>query len=393
MKVCFITCHFPPLSRTYRRYQFARYLADGGCQVEVVTHGNISRALGAWVDDPDLVVDDDDLVVHRPRAVPWYLSGELLYRIGLISCPHLNWCGPATRAARRVAASPEDVVVGVYPPLTNLIAAYRTARRTGARLVVDFRDEYLGLALGPRRRLARKWQARLLGAADLVSVATPAIARNFAERDGLSPDRVHVTQNGYFDDPGEPPPPPGGDEVRLVYAGAISAIQGVDVLCRALELLRRDKPGLAAQVRATIHGPDNAYRRAVLNSALVPGVEYGGYLSAGEVSGHLHSADVCFLSLSSGDYAYAIPGKLYEYIAHGRPILAALPHGAARELIESAGFGLVADCGDAAGLARALEQILDPEVRRALAAQVIAQRARYAAAPNFLSLAERMQAL
>lgn len=393
MKVCFITCHYPPLSRTYRRYQFARYLADGGCRVEVVAHGNISRALGAWVDDPDLVADDGDIAVHRPRAFPWHLTGELLYRAGLIACPHLNWRWPATREACRVAATRSEAVVGVYPPLTNLIAAYCTARRTGARLVVDFRDEYLGLARGARQRLARKWQARLLAAADLVSVATPAIARNFAERDGLPEERLHITENGYFDDPGEPPPPPGGEQVRIVYAGAISAIQGVDVLCQALEVLRRDKPHLAERVRVSIYGPENAYRRAVLSNALVPGVEYGGYLSAGEVSGRLHGADVCFLSLSSGDYAYAIPGKLYEYIAHGRPILAALPQGAARELIESQGFGLVADCGNPADLARQLEQMLDPMVRECLARAVVEKRGRYAAAPNFMSLSRRIQEL
>ncbi len=131
----------------------------------------------------------------------------------------------------------------------------------------------------------------------------------------------------------------------------------------------------------------------MLTPALVPGVSYGGYLSAGEVSGRLHGADVTFLSLSSRDYAYAIPGKLYEYIAHGRPILGALPSGAARELIEAQGFGLVADCGDAGGLARQLERMLDPAVRQGLARNLAAKRSQFAAAPNFLALAQRIIAL
>ncbi|MFC1525545.1 glycosyltransferase [Candidatus Latescibacterota bacterium] len=390
MKVCFITCHYPPLSRTYRRYQFARYLADGGCDVEVVTHGNISRALGSFVDDPDTLTSDVDLTVHRPRAFPWHLTGEVLYRLGVIACPHLNWCRPASRSAERIASSEADAVVGIYPPLTNLIAAYHVSRRTGARLVLDYRDEYLGLARGVRRRLALKWQRRLLAAADLVSVATSVIGRNFVERDGLSEDRLQVTENGYFADPGDVGEYVPDRSLRLAYAGAISAIQGPEILCQAMEIVRQSRPDLAQRVQATIYGPDNAYRRAVLSPSLVAGVTYGGYLQAGEVSSRLLASDACFLSLSSDDFSYAIPGKLYEYIAHGRPILAALPDGAARELIEKQGFGLVAECGSAEDLADKLAQMAEPEARLAFNRALMARRGQYAAAPNFLALARRI---
>ena len=91
MKVCFFSCQYPPLSRTWRRYMFARYLADGGCDVEVVAHGNISQALGSFTDDPDLAREDPGIPVHRVRALPWHLAGEVLYRSGAIPCPYLNW--------------------------------------------------------------------------------------------------------------------------------------------------------------------------------------------------------------------------------------------------------------------------------------------------------------
>lgn len=391
MKVCFITCHYPPLSRTYRRYQFARYLADGGCDVEVVAHGNVSRALGAFVDDPDTVADDADIPVHRPRAIPWYLAGEVLYRLGAIACPHVNWLRPAVRSARAIARSSDDVVVGIYPPLTDLMAAWRTAQQTGARLVLDYRDEYVGLTDGVRSSSARRWQNRLMLAADLVSVATPALARNFMERDGVPEEKLHVTQNGYFVDPGpqaEDYTP--RDRLRLVYVGAISTAQGVEVLSGALGRLRRDHPDLAERVEAVIYGPDNAHCRRALSPALVPGVTYGGYLNAGQVSAELLGADACFLSLASADFSYAIPGKLYEYIAHARPILASLPRGAARELIEGEGFGLVAECGSPEDLAAQLVTLLDPAQRQTFHRSLLAKRQNYAAAPNFLSLAQRI---
>ena len=69
MKLCFITCHYPPMARTYRRYGFARGLHEGGCDVEVVTHGNISHALGAFEDDDGLGTADSEFPVHRPKAM------------------------------------------------------------------------------------------------------------------------------------------------------------------------------------------------------------------------------------------------------------------------------------------------------------------------------------
>ena len=158
--------------------------------------------------------------VHRPTAMPWYLTGEVLFRAGLVACPYVNWVAAATRAASRIVG-PDDVVCSVYPPLTNHIAAYHTAQRTGARLVLDFRDEYLGLSRGLRRRLAGRWQGRLLQRADLVSVATSTVADNFIGQ-GLPAGRIHLTENGYWETPAGLPPYPTQEPVRIVYIGAES---------------------------------------------------------------------------------------------------------------------------------------------------------------------------
>lgn len=390
MKVCFISAQYPPLSRTQRRYQFARLLSEGGCDVEVVTHGNISKALGSFVDDPHMVAESG-WPVHRPRALPWYLTGEVLFRAGLAACPYVNWVGAAARAASRIVG-PGDVVCSVYPPLSNHMAAYRTARRTGARLVLDFRDEYLGLSQGMRRWQASRWQARLLKQADLVSVATEAVADSFV-RQGLPPERIHLTENGYWETPTQLPPYPVTGPVRIVYVGALSAAQSPEILCDAVARLRREDPARAQSLEVEIFGPDNPFCRRVLQPRLGPGVTYGGYLPSQRVTEVLAGAHVGFLSLASERYAYAVPGKLYDYIAHGRPVLASLPTGSASSLIECDGIGLVSPCGDVAALARQLAELCDVATCRSLHAQVCQVAPRHAAAPHFLSLAARIQAL
>jgi glycosyltransferase involved in cell wall biosynthesis len=99
----------------------------------------------------------------------------------------------------------------------------------------------------------------------------------------------------------------------------------------------------------------------------------------------MRAADLLFLpmqGLPPGRRASIVPGKTYEYLASGRPILAAVPAGSARDFVLAAGGSAVAP-DDVAGLAghlqrlctagRAPDRRAGPEVTRferaALAAQ------------------------
>lgn len=389
MKVCFLTCHFPPLARTFRRYQFARCLADAGCDVEVVAHGNVSRALGAFVDDPDTVLPMD-IPIHRPRAIPWHLTGELLFRGGLIPCPHINWLKTAANAAANVASTPEDVICSLYPPITDHLAAALAARRTGAKLVLDFRDEYLNLATRLQSSWAQWCERWVVQRGALISVATQEVADNLRGRYGLGTDDVQLTPNGFWEMPETVPPHRDNEKVQFVYIGSITAAQGLEVVFDAVETIRRRYPDQIRRFELTIFGPDNYYRRNRLGSRFNDLIKYGGYLNAGEVSARLATSDVCYLSLASSDYSYAIPGKLYEYIAHARPVLAALPEGSAQRLIEQEDFGLVADPHSADDVARKLIAIMDSKLRARLYRNLANQRHKYSAAPHFNALGKRI---
>lgn len=395
MKTCFITCHYPPLARTYRRYKFARLLADGGLDVEVVTHGNVSRALGAFVDDADLQGDDEDLPVHRVRAFPWYVGGELLHRIGVVPCPHVNWLAAAAKRAARLAVSSDDTIVSVYPPLTDHIAGYLASRRTGARLVLDYRDDHIGLKTVLQRPLAAMWEKRALERAAVVSVATEEIGEVLSAAYGVPAEKLQITANGYWDEVDEEALTFRDEEdIRFVYAGAISPAQGLEVLCRATGELRKRHQALRDRVRVTVFGPDNLYLKQTLRARMTEGgVEYGGLLSSGQVPEALQQADVGFLSLSSSKFTYAVPGKLYEYVAHARPMLAALPEGAASRLLEREGFGLVSSPTSVEGLLENMVQIVDRDRRKSIHEQIIRRREQFAAAPQFHSLARRIRSL
>jgi glycosyltransferase involved in cell wall biosynthesis len=67
--------------------------------------------------------------------------------------------------------------------------------------------------------------------------------------------------------------------------------------------------------------------------------------------------------LPPGTRATIVPGKTYEYLASGRPILAAVPEGDARDLVAASGRGLVCDPDDVDGIALIIREQLDAPPR------------------------------
>ena len=73
----------------------------------------------------------------------------------------------------------------------------------------------------------------------------------------------------------------------------------------------------------------------------------------------MRSADLLFLPMQDvPGRAGLVPGKTYEYLAAGRPILAAVPEGDARDLLSEAGAHVV-EPTDEAGMAAVIRDELE----------------------------------
>jgi glycosyltransferase involved in cell wall biosynthesis len=90
-------------------------------------------------------------------------------------------------------------------------------------------------------------------------------------------------------------------------------------------------------------------------------VEMVGYVTHLHAVEELVNADVLFAPLHGlppGRRSLIVPGKIYEYLRSGRPILGCLPAGEARELVEQAG-GTCADPCSSSEIADGLSRLLD----------------------------------
>jgi glycosyltransferase involved in cell wall biosynthesis len=129
-------------------------------------------------------------------------------------------------------------------------------------------------------------------------------------------------------------------------------------LLRALERWRAEDPEIESRVRLLLVGESRPLdREIVARSSVASLITFAGYLPHAESVRVVREADLLFLpmhKLPPGQRATIVPGKVYEYLASGRPILAAAPAGDARDFLASAGSGLVCEPDDPESMVKIL---------------------------------------
>jgi glycosyltransferase involved in cell wall biosynthesis len=212
--------------------------------------------------------------------------------------------------------------------------------------------------------------------------AAVALRRRLPE---LSAKRLEVIPNGYdAEDFAEAVIPAGDDRFRIVHTGALHTAlgdrtrrtgrvrrvlggqSGVDILTRshvflldALARLRARHPGVGERIELHLAGGLDAADRRAAQAAGVPICDHG-YLSHRDSVALVRSADLLFLpmhDLPPGRRARIVPGKTYEYAASGRPILAAVPEGDARDLLQALPQAVVCEPADVEAMARAVARL------------------------------------
>ena len=144
-----------------------------------------------------------------------------------------------------------------------------------------------------------------------------------------------------------------------------------------MHLLRSQAPQAYDRLRIILVGVDDTYTQSMVQaSGVADRVTLTGYQPHDVSVAWVRWADALFLPLDGlprKRRSLIVPGKTYEYLASGRPILAAVPEGDARDLVLRAG-GTVTPPTDHPGLASALSKLVaeppSDEARSARAAWV-----------------------
>jgi glycosyltransferase involved in cell wall biosynthesis len=225
--------------------------------------------------------------------------------------------------------------------------------------------------LGQPIRGLLKWRAgRLLrynlAAADAVICVSEPARAHLIEAWGPDPDKVVVIPNGVDVARFRPDPDAraavreqlgAGDAPMIAFVGSFFEWHDLGTLIDAFALLRAAHP----ETRLVLAG-DGRQRQAMERRASDLGVDravhFTGLLPHGDVPRLLGAADVAVAPYPAlKDPLWLSPLKLFEYMASGCAVVAS-DAGQVGQVIQDGRNGLLVRPGDAASLARALEQVV-----------------------------------
>ncbi|MER5455136.1 glycosyltransferase [Micromonospora sp. NPDC002389] len=265
---------------------------------------------------------------------------------------YASWAWASVRRALRLHARQRfDVVLATGNPHASFAAAWLFRRLTGVPYVLDYRDSWtLNLFTDspayPDGHPAFKWEQRVMrGASGLVFV-NQALRGWHAERYPAFADKMMVVPNGWDPDLMEVEEfkPRAEGPLRFGYLGTLTVNQPVEELAAAFRRARTH-PELA-DAELNIHGHLGFFRNSpsALRERLgldphgdeqsddQAGIHCRGPVPKTEVSAVYRESDV--LVFLAGGGRYVTSGKIFEYLATGRPIVSVhAPDIAAREVL------------------------------------------------------------
>jgi glycosyltransferase involved in cell wall biosynthesis len=252
-------------------------------------------------------------------------------------------------------------VITTSPPNSVHLIGAAVKRTTGVRWVADLRDS---IAAHPHRRVERATVrakekvsaslARLVARqADVIVAASEAIAD---EARGLEPAGIVTTiLNGADFDDFAGLEYKRGDRFRITHTGSFFGKRDPRPFLTALA-----ESGLDDAVARFVGDFRVSDREWAERLALGDRLELHPYVPRRESLALQRDSDALLLLIpeAGGRGQGVLSGKVFEYLAAERPILAAVPpEGAAADLIRDTGAGIVAAADDVPALTAALKEL------------------------------------
>jgi glycosyltransferase involved in cell wall biosynthesis len=377
VKALIVSFYFPPAGGggVQRPLKFATHLPELGVETHVLAP-----------DDPKWIHRDDELQpptlawVHRARyvgtsgrkpaeelhgtqgLVRLSKQAQLFGRRFLVPDENVSWNLTAIPAAIRIVRGEKiDVVVTTSPPSSVHLIGAAVKKATGVKWVADLRDS---LVAHPHRRAERmlvraKEQgehavARLVASqADAITCVSEAIADEIRERSPRGP--VTTIANGSDFDDFAGLERRTSDRFRLTHTGSFFGKRDPRPFLTALK--QSGLEDVVVRFLGDFRSADREWAETLELGHRLELIPYAARRRSLELQRD-SEALLLLIPEAGGRGKGVLSGKVFEYLAAERPILAVVPpEGAAAELIRDAGAGVVVAPDDVDGIAGALREL------------------------------------
>ena len=403
----FISIDFPPArtSGIYRPVFFTKYLIEAGWDVTLLT---ASTHLSTFADDS--LADDVNPnmgVIRVSAPMPRRLTGKIYARykqsaegaqgtgarptlkVRLLTLAKKLILSPAFRLIDNFILIPDNYIVWC---MKNMPKAYRIIKKkrithvlvtsqpqsvqvmglmlkylTGIVLISDFRDSWTDhqpYRYKLRERVEKFLENKvLIKAGAIINMSEGDLERLQARKPALPREKLHAITNGYnerdfADLPASGPPNPAAP-LRLVYVGTMYPHSG-DTTVEALRILKERGFGPTDVELSIIGFPDDSFDDLARRYDVAAMIRNIGFMKHAALLKAYGDFDVMYLVTGGTPYYHPgmLPGKVFEYMRAGKPILHSGLDGSAHQILAKSGLEIFVPFDDVGGIAEAMVSLL-----------------------------------
>ncbi len=391
-KLLFLACFFPPLNTMacVRAWNVAKYLRRLGWDVTVVTPDPSIWRSPEGQERVTLDLEREGirrlLTGHQWRGL---VSDEMIppsrgpRRRFDVACRTIarqfdidrgvGWIPEVLAACAHLVPTDVDVILATGSPFASFSAAKQLADRLGRPFVLDYRDPWTvrpHAAHPPRPSLLRK-EARLVQTCSAVTIVSESWAKALDARLGLGA-KLHVVTNGYDAEELVDVQPQSFDHFAIAYAGGFYPPKRcISPLMAALRELKNRQDASLPEWRFHYYGSEaDLVRDAARQADVLERVVFHGTVSRSTALAAVRGAGLAIvitsiLEESSLEDQGIVPGKLFEAIGLGTPVLLiAPPDSNAGSIVETTGLARRFAGRDVAAMAAYLAEVMQGRAPR-----------------------------
>jgi len=279
--------------------------------------------------------------------------------------PRVSWVRPSVKYLKKyLLQHPVDAVVTTGPPQSMHLIGLGLKRETGVKWIADFRDPWTEMFYYKHLCLTRvsdrkhhRLEQSVLDEADGIIAVTPMVRDDFAAK---TKTPVYLIPNGYDKEDIERSSAVSHEgKFVVLHTGLFASDGNPSGLWSVLSKMCTQNPSFKEKLEIRLCGKtDTSVIRSIEEEySLGENLVNKGYLPHSEVIGEQMGADILILPLrKEKEYAKVLPGKIFEYMASGCPILGiGQEDGMAARLLRESGTGEMFDWDNTSGMEKFLK--------------------------------------
>ncbi|MEZ5360278.1 MAG: hypothetical protein R3F48_15790 [Candidatus Zixiibacteriota bacterium] len=375
-RVLIVAYYFPPLGLggVQRMHKLAKYLPQCGYDVHVLT---VKPVAYPAYDESLLDELPPEVVIHRSGSTDPTRLARLLHlpmsssptlkkiaknKAGLWPDSKIGWRNKAIRKGKAIIDEYDiHVILSSSPPITGHLIAAELSRVSKVPWIADFRDiweSYPPEAIYDDENTIKKSYKLLNEIAHQASAIT-AVNEMIAKK--ISPSGVVIPGGFDEDDFTGIVSKPESDTFTFCYLGSVGTLHPIEPILAGFESARNEHTGFRDKARIRIIGRNNPgyIDTLLMQYDFSDRVDIVDYLPHREA---VQKASECsaFLLSAPSEYKDILTGKVFDYLALRKPILATVPpDGEAAALIQRHDAGVAVSPDDTSAIADEMISIFE----------------------------------